>query len=197
MNLYNREIFDKDEITPLIRSVSDNQDTILNSIIHLFIPAGRFQVDPCYHRGGFYRSGAVPEPEFISDIDPQLQYNPNIQKFDCRQLPFKPESIDSIIFDPPWLTYPGKNLHGNMVRFGTFKSCKDMEKMHIESFTAFHQILKPKGILVVKCQDGTNGPNLYLGHIDAVILPCRRIGFKMLDLFILTAKNRIENRYQG
>ena len=190
--LFTKDTEDVEEETrPLIQSISYSQDTILSSIIHLHVPAGKIQVDPCYNQGCFYKSGIVPEPDYIFDINP---LSPQVQKADCRKLPFADNTIHSLVFDPPWITYPGKNICKNLRKYGSFRTYNDLKKMYRASFKEFSRILKSGGILVVKCQDGTYGPHLTLTHIDDVILPCRELGFREIDLFILISKGRIERR---
>ena len=184
-------LFTEKEMTPLIRSISYRQDIILQSIIHLYLPAGKIQLDPCYNKGRFYESGIVPEPDYIFDITPLYA---KVKYADCCKLPLDNNSIDSVIFDPPFITYPGKNLYKPLRRYGAFRTYGDLKKMYKASLKEFFRILKTNGILIVKCQDGTFGPDITFTHIDAVVLPCRSIGFKELDLFILLSNQRIENR---
>lgn len=191
MKLEAEYLFTEKKMTPLIRSVSYNQDTILQSIIYLHIPAGKIQVDPCFGRGGFYRTGKIEIPAYCFDIEPA---RPGVLEADCRELPFENNSINNLIFDPPWLTYPGKNRCKKLKHYGFFKNEKTLRKMYRESFSEFFRILKKNGVLIVKCQDGTFGPDISLHHIDAVVLPCRQIGFKVIDLFVLLSKQRIEKR---
>lgn len=188
------ELFTDEEMKPFIRSYSFRQDSILQSIIELFLPAGKIKCDPCFNKGGFYRSGKIEVPDLISDIEPLSE---EIKKLDCRDLPYKNNSISSILFDPPYITYAGKNNEHRMKKYGSFKNRKELFDMYEKSFICFHRILKSKGILIVKCQDSTYGPDMSLLHIDAVILPCRVIGFKVLDLFLLLSKTRPERRDQG
>jgi hypothetical protein len=181
----------QEESAPLLRSFSFSQDEILSSIIKLYIPAGKIQVDPCYCKGGFYRSGVIPHPDYVCDIEPRKE---GITKGDCRNLPFSDNSINSIIFDPPWITYPGKNYTKKLRKYGSFRTYKDLKKMYSASFKEFSRVLKKDGILIVKCQDGSYGPYFTNMHVDDVILPCRECGFRDIDNFILLSRQRIENR---
>lgn len=183
-------LFPPQEMEPLIKSFSFSQDSILQSIIQLHIPSGKIHCDPCYNKGGFYKSGKISAPELRSDINPIHK----VPVFDCRKLPCEDNSIKSIIFDPPFVTYAGKNGYHCMRKYGSFQTLKALLDMYRDSFQEFYRILKKKGILIVKCQDGTYGPDLYLTHINAVVLPCEKIGFKAIDFFILLSKGRPERR---
>ena len=182
-------LFTEKEMEPLIKSISYNQESIIQSIIHLYLPAGKIQLDPCYNRGGFYKSGKIPAPDYKFDIEPLYGI-----KGDSRNLPLPDKSIESEIFDPPFITYPGKSMINRMSIFGSFRTYRELKEMYRDSLIDSYRVLKPGGILIVKCQDGTTGNNLEMVHIDAVILPCRKIGFREIDFFILLSKQRIERR---
>lgn len=185
------EIFTEEETRPLIKSISFSQTAILKSIIYLYLPGGKIQVDPCYNKGGFYQSGEIPEPDYIFDIEESYE-KPETR--DCRNLPYFDNVINSIIFDPPFLTYPGKKLIKGMKRFGSFRTQRELSRMYRQSEKEFYRVLRPGGILIVKCQDGTYGPYFVCTHVNDVINPCVELGFRQLDLFILLSKGRAENR---
>ena len=184
-------LFSEKEMRSLIKSISYNQDSIIQSIIELYIPEGKIELDPCYGKGCFYKSGKIQTPKYRFDIRPAVN---EVKPCNCKNLPFEDNSINSIIFDPPFIAYPGKNLIKKLKRYGTFRTYNDLKNMYKESFKEFYRILKRDGILIIKCQDATFGRDIIFIHIDDVIIPCRQIGFKEVDLFILLSKGRIENR---
>jgi hypothetical protein len=182
-------LFPSSETKPLIRSYSFDQVSIIRSIIELYIPAGRIDLDPCYNRGGFYKSGEIPVPYYKFDIDPIYG-----AVGDSRNLPFQNKTIKSVIFDPPFITYSG-NVKDKMTNtFGSFRTYKDLHEMYCSSFQEFYRIMLPAGILIVKCQDSTIGPAFVSIVTKSVINPCEELGFKQIDMFILLSKQRIENR---
>jgi len=182
-------LFPSSETKPLIRSYSFDQVSIIRSIIELYIPAGRIDLDPCYNRGGFYKSGEIKLPFYKLDINPIYG-----AVGDSRNLPFQNETIGSTIFDPPFLTYPDKKKSCKMTLFGSFRTYKDLHEMYYSSFQEFYRIMLPAGILIVKCQDSTIGSNFVSVVTKSVINPCEELGFKQIDMFILLSKQRIENR---
>jgi hypothetical protein len=187
-------LFPENETTPVIKSISYSQDAILQSIIYLFIPAGRIHLDPCYNKGGFYRSGKItaPAPEFRYDINPIP--GTQSQKGDCRNLPITDNSIESIIFDPPFLTTnpTGKEKENSNImhsRFSSFKNMTEFQFFMIDSVAEFQRVLIPGGILIVKCQDTVRSGTQYWVHITVKNIATDYF-FTPEDLFILLAKNR-------
>lgn len=181
----------------MIKSVSYNQQEILNNIITLYCPNG-IEVDCCYSKGVFYKNGVVAEPKYKFDINPQTQ---DTQKCDCRELPFEDNSVDSIIFDPPFLATTGKSLKSsdanNIInkRFGVYESEQKLYDFYKEAIVEFKRVLKPNGILIVKSQDKVSSGKQYITH-NYIINECRNNGLLCEDIFILIAKNRIVADWQ-
>jgi len=174
----------------VIKSISFDQDEILQNIIKLYCPDG-FDLDPTYSKGNYYKR--VPKPKLFSDINPQVE---DCFKADCRDLPFTDGTVGSINFDPPFLnTQPVKETEDNDLihkRFGYIpaNNMKDLLQFYYESLLEFKRILKPNGILVFKCQDMVSSGKQYLNHVE-IINMAYSMGFYPIDLFILIAKNRM------
>lgn len=172
----------------LIKSISFSQDEILGWILRLYCPDG-FDLDPTYSKGGFYRSIAPPRLRF--DINPQID---GVEQADCANLPLADGSIGSIMFDPPFIagTAPnGLSKKIMMKRFGYYRNVQtELWGMYRKAMNEFYRLLKPGGVLVVKCQDTIDGGKQYLSHVE-IINQAISFGFYPKDLFILLAKHRL------
>jgi len=167
----------------IIKSVSYNQEQIIGWIRKLYVPEG-FELDPTYGSGNFYKS--LSKPILRYDILPQQV---DTKQADCTNLPLKDGSIQSIMFDPPFLV--GSVKLGIMKkRFGKYKNEKELWAFYKEALREFWRLLKPKGVLVFKCQDMVSSGKQYLSHIH-IINKALQQGFYPKDLFILVAKHRI------
>lgn len=185
----------------MIKSVSYDQNEILGWIVQLYLNNNKFDADVCYSKGEFYKNknSKIDEPIYKFDIDPKYD---DVQKVDCRNLDsFFKESINSIIFDPPFLATTGKSLseendNNHMLkRFGYYPNEKELHKFYIDSMKTFYNILSYNGILVFKCQDKVSSGKQYFTH-NFILQEAIKIGFYAEDLFILLAKNRLVANWQ-
>jgi len=170
----------------MIKSISYSQDEILNWIIQLYCPVG-FELDPTYSKGCFYKN--IPKPQLRFDLNPQIE---GVEQSDCCNLPLNNESINTMIFDPPFVAGKGNTTNGIIrARFGSYKTTQNhLWPMYHAALTEFYRILKQNGILVVKCQDCIDSAKQYMSHIE-IINKAAALGFYPKDLFILLAKHRI------
>lgn len=179
-------------MTHLIKSLSFDQDELIESITNLYC-GGRFDVDATYGNGGFYKTADVGEPDLKFDIDPQ---NKNVVRADSRQLPLSANSVDSVMFDPPFLTYVKagrEHNNGSMImasRFGGYWRYDELKEHYISSFAEFARVLRIGGVMVVKCQDIIHNHALHPTHIF-VNSWAEDLGFKLKDLYVLAAKHRM------
>ena len=181
-----------------LRSLYDNQDELLSAILTLHLPEG-IECDVCYGNGGFYRSGAIAEPQRRFDIDPQID---GIVKADSGDLPLEPSSIRSLIFDPPFLTYVknGRDHKNGAVamsaRFGGYWSYSDLRRHYMRSIAEAERVLIPDGHLVVKCQDIIHNHRLHATSHN-VIRWAEPMGLRLKDVFVLAAKHRMPGPQKG
>ena len=182
----------------LIKSISYNQAEILKWILQLHSPNGKIDLDPTYSIGNFYKNTGIAEPLYKFDINPQVD---GVEYGDCRNLPIDDNSLDCIMFDPPFLATTGKSLtenaEGNIInkRFGVYPSEVELHRFYSDSMKEAYRILKDEGILIFKCQDKISSGKQYMSHCY-VYNEAVEIGFYPKDLFILLAKNRLVADWQ-
>ncbi len=171
----------------MIKSISYDQEEILKWIIDLYCPNG-FELDPTYSKGVFYRN--IQKPKLKFDLEPQVE---GVRQADCRNLPLENNSIDSIVFDPPFVAAIPKTIATGIItkRFGYYRSIQNhLWSMYQDALKEFYRILKPKGVLVFKCQDTIDSSKQYLSHVE-IINVAVGLGFYSKDLFVLLAKSRL------
>lgn len=183
----------------LIKSVGYDQQKILNDILRLYIPNGKFDLDTCYSKGIFYKDNVVPQPVIKMDISPQCD---DVIQCDCRNTGLDDLSVDSIIFDPPFLATTGASLitpdSSNRInkRFGVYPDENSLWSMYQDSLNEFYRILKHKGVLVFKCQDKVSSGKQYIMH-NKIINAAEDCGFVCEDIFILIARSRLVAEWQA
>lgn len=146
----------------LIKSVSYNQNEILQWILKLYVPSGRFDADATFSRGRFYT--AIPPPRLRYDLNP---VSPAVIQADCRHLPLEDGSIHSLVLDPPFLATTGKSLEtekGNIInrRFSVCRNEHDLADLYHDAIIEAYRVLDDRGILVFKCQDKVSSGKQYI-----------------------------------
>lgn len=180
----------------VIKSLYFDQDEILKSIIELYVPNG-FEVDASYGNGVFYKN--IEAPKYKFDIDPR---QPDVINASSVDLPLDENSVSSLVFDPPFLTYiyngrdhkDGSSIMAS--RFSGYEKYEDLEAHYVDSLKEFRRVLSHKGILVFKCQDIIHNHKMHCTH-NNVINWANELGFRLKDLFILGAKTRLPSPQAG
>ena len=173
----------------MIRSVYYNQTEIIASIMQLH-HIDCFDADITFGNGKFWDD--LPMPKLKFDIDPQIE---GVQQASSVDLPIESNSINSVMFDPPFLTYvrQGRNHNnGSMImssRFGGYWTYNELETHYTQTIKESFRVLRKKGILTIKCQDIVHNHKLHATHINVV--NWAHGFFRLKDLFILPVKNRM------
>lgn len=173
----------------LVRSISSNQQEILGWIRDLHC-GGKFDCDVTFGSGSFWNGSERPNLAF--DIDPLRD---DVVQADSRSLPLPDGSLDSVVFDPPFLTYirSGRTGNGDMAlgkRFSGYWSYADLSDHYSSTIDEASRVLRHGGVLVVKCQDIVHNHRLHPTHIN-VIEWGARAGMRLKDIFILMANHRM------
>lgn len=172
----------------VISTISYDQHEIIRNILDLHCRTG-IQLDPTYSKGNFYKNSGIQEPTEKFDLFPQVD---GVNQSNANNLPFADNSIESIMFDPPFVVGHTKEKPTGIIgeRFHGFKYIKDLWKWYTQCIIEFNRILKLNGILIIKCQDTVSSGKQWFSHVY-IMNEAEKHGFYIKDLFILLAKNRI------
>lgn len=167
-----------------IKSVQNSDRDVLQSIKTLFLQNKNFHLDPCYSSGKFYED--LDRPLIKMDKEPQSE---DIMCNDINSgLPWKDDSIESIVFDPPFMFGKHGKTDQNLMtkRFTMFDNWNQLETMYKNSLKSFYRVLIKNGIVAFKCQDYTDSrTTLTHCHVWKWAI---EMGFKIEDLFIMVFK---------
>ncbi len=174
----------------MIQSVYQNEQELLKAIIKIHLDGGKIELDPMYFKGNFYKE--IPKPDYCYDINPLSE---DVLGGDATNLHWiKDNIISSMILDPPFMF----GIHGKSDRYysskthGIFKNFQELEKLYKKIIQEAYRILKPKGILIFKCQDYTDSKTTMTHCL--VYNWATELGFYAKDLAILwLPKNKIYN----
>lgn len=179
-----------------------HSDLIFPKIMSLYVPKKSSVLDLTYGQGVFWRK--IPQSDYdltISDLA--------TTGIDSRILTphFEAESFDCVVFDPPFFAFPpsktslfkrGSVFEQKYKNAKSFKNTvKNSEKpnheivlnLYLQTAKEVLNILKPKGVFIVKCQDMVSSGQQRFIHCD-IINELNKQGFMPIDLFVLVRKNR-------
>ena len=162
----------------LIKTVSYDQQEILDWITQLYLKGVPFQCDPTYSTGVIWQG--IPGPELKYDIRPQA---PGVAQASADALPLADGSLRSLFFDPPFLIKTGE---GSLIkkRFSDFPSVEYMWAFYNRSMTEFCRVLRKKGVFAFKCQDLISSGEQVPSQFQVMDMGFK-LGLKWLDTFIL------------
>ncbi len=172
----------------MIQSVSYDQGLIIGSIMKL-CGIEQFDVDMTYGNGGFWKLQNFKPPKMKFDIDPQTA---DTIYGDSTKLPIEDFSVESVMFDPPFLTYIKQGREHDSImgkRFGGYWTYEQLECHYRATIVEAYRILAKKGIFVFKCQDIIHNHKMHPTHIN--IVNWANGMFRLKDLFILAATHRM------
>jgi hypothetical protein len=168
-------------------------DQIFPFIISLYVSPESKVADVTYGHGVFWKK--IPKNVYrllATDISSGV---------DCRNLPYEKESIDCVVFDPPYMHTPGGTAHVNHQNYENYyrnnRAVEGLAKKYHEAVLDLYfrtgrealRVLRDEGIFIVKCADEVCANQQRLTHVE-VINEYNRIGFIIEDLFILMRTNR-------
>ena len=163
----------------------DNSD-LLREVAKLWIKFEDRIVDVTYGNGTFWKQ----LPDLV------------IEKYDletgtdCRDLPIENNSVDVLVFDPPYQPThgsPSKSFGvGNTYRLRVtqLQTINDVLSLYQDGIREAWRVIRPQGRILIKCQDMSYNHSLHLVHLD-IIRAMVSVGFDLVDMFVLLNQSRM------
>ena len=163
---------------PILSCIQGNNTKLIEEVSKLFLDRDRIIVDITYGKGLFWKGIN------LDVIGSDKRGNVDL-KADFRMLPYKSESVDVVVFDPPY-------MHGGKTVKKSINQCYQNENTSHESVIRNYglgilegaRILKKRGKIFVKCQDEIESGRQRFSHMEVIRL-LELFGFKILDMFVL------------
>ena len=173
-------------------AMQGTNDALFPDILALYVAQGSTVADITYGKGVFWKG---------VDLDLyDLRATDLAAGTDCRHLPYSDNSIDAVVFDPPYMHTPGGTAHVGHQNFehyyGNNGSSSTGSKYHEAVLDLYFatgiellRVLRPGGVAIVKCQDEVCANQQRLTHVE-VINHYQEIGLIAEDLFVLLRNNK-------
>ncbi len=165
-------------------------------ILQLYIPKGSRVADVTFNKGKFWQNGLQDDYDLLrSDLEPLAE---EVLKADLQALPYKTESLDALILDPPYAhssTAPMKESISSMYNNNSITGgSKQIIDLYYNGMLEARRVLKKGGVLVVKCQDEIEAGKQRWNHIR-IFQQAEELGYYAKDLLVLVQKGKPPQRH--
>lgn len=160
---------------------------LVSNILKLYGKRKTMIADVTYGMGAFWKGVVLPAKSKLLKSDLKTG-------IDFRNLPYPDGSVDMLFLDPPYrpvsvddtVTESANTLKRRYgVTATTVTNMQAVMSLYKKGIEEANRVLKPKGILCIKCMDVCSAGGQWMVHVDLTNL-CRNAGMKSLDLFIVT-----------
>lgn len=162
----------------------DNSD-LMKHVIDFYASQDNIIVDVTYGKGVFWRKIDLEQFQFYAyDLHPAKGVN----KGNFTRIKHDDASVDIVVLDPPYMHTPGKPLvderYKNSKTSASMYNYDILNKMYFRPMVEALRVLKPMGLLLVKCQDEIQSGVQKWTHCK-ILDGAERMGFYAKDLAIL------------
>jgi hypothetical protein len=172
-------------LAPITTAQIGTNADLVPDILSLYIPEGSVVADVTFGKGVFWRN--VDTSKYV------LKPSDLIDGIDFRSLPYEDGSIDALVLDPPYM-HDGKTVHQALNE--NYRNNNEPTTSHASVIRLYcggileaARVLKKKGVIIIKCQDETEGGKQRFSHVELIEL-LGTLGFEVIDQFVLVQEHR-------
>jgi hypothetical protein len=171
---------------------------VFPQVLALHVPDGATIADVTYGKGVFWQQ---VEPSRYHLLPSDLKTG-----VDCCQLPYDENSLDCVVLDPPYMEGLFRRSASQLAGGGTHAAFRDhysngkrtgggpkyheaVLDLYFRAAEEARRVLKPAGVLIVKCQDEVSANRQRLTHVE-IVNQLEANGFYTKDLFVVVRTNR-------
>jgi len=175
----------------------DNSE-VFPHVLRLHVPSGAKVADVTFGKGVFWKS--IP-PEEYQVLPTDLKTG-----VDCRRLPYRDDELDCVVLDPPYMeglyrddrSFAGSGTHSSFREHysngdrpaGLRSKWHDaVLELYVRAAIEARRVLKPNGVLIVKCQDEVSAGIQRMTHVE-IILNLLRLGYYAKDMVVMVRRNK-------
>jgi len=170
---------------PVTTVIDGKNDDLIATVASLYLNDGDTVADVTYSSGRFWRKVKTENYRFLaSDLIPM---KPGVISADFRTLPYRDDSLDALVFDPPYIHSPGKGMlkdRYNGLATTDMITYADIMKLYQDGMTEACRVLRDGGQLWVKCKDSLASERQRWSHITIYGM-AQELGMYPRDLFLL------------
>jgi len=137
---------------PVLTARVGKNAPLFADILSLYLPRGRV-LDATWGRGNFWTTVDL-SPYHLVTMDMEM---PAQVRGDFAHLPFRDQVFDGAVLDPPYAGHgSGRTIHESITKTYNLKpgtSTAHIKAFYSQGMAECARVLRPGGILVVKCQD--------------------------------------------
>lgn len=183
----------------IVSSYREDNAAVFARIFDLHLVDCRRIADITYGKGVFWRRIDTSGLDFLpSDIKTGTDFT---------TLPYEDESLDAVVFDPPYMEGFYRRSASHLAGEGTHDAFRNyysngeasthhklkyhdvVLNVYIATAKEVKRVLKNNGVFVVKCQDEVSANRQKLTHAE-ILYAYDKLGFYCKDLFVVTRTNR-------
>ena len=145
---------------------NSNADLIADCAALGYLRSDWLTLDPTHGKGNWWTKWR-PDRLVTSDLNPSLSTTDLQADFTC--LPFQAETFDAVTYDPPYVCVGGRRTSGIESMYDAYglirapRTPADLQTIIDAGLTECEYVLRPGGMLLVKCQDYVSSGKLWLG----------------------------------
>ncbi|MEX2093690.1 MAG: DNA methyltransferase [Pirellulales bacterium] len=171
---------------------------VFPELLALHVADGAMVADVTFGKGVFWQNIDADRYELLAtDLKTGV---------DCRKLPYEDASLDCVVLDPPYMEGLFRRAGSQLAGGSTHAAFRDhysngqrtvggpkyheaVLDLYFRAGAEACRVLKPSGVLIVKCQDEVSANRQRLTHVE-IINHYEANGFYTKDLFVVVRQNR-------